>query len=218
MFGGGAVLAGMTTMNIGDRNSEFVRRYLALEKIRIVAEDLQGTHPRKVAFMPRTGQVMVKKLRLQQEAGVAEREQALATRRRRRARRAARAGASGVELFSRRAKPRIELFGAAATAAATRVPKARRSLPRNLASNCSAQQASATDLIHASAARRPRRRHDTTWQAVQKIKVLCVDDSALIRSLMTEIINWPAGHDRRARPRPTRWSRANSSSSTTRTC
>ena len=42
MFGGGAVLAGMTTMNIGDRNSEFVRRYLALEKIRIVAEDLQG--------------------------------------------------------------------------------------------------------------------------------------------------------------------------------
>ena len=77
VFGGGAVLAGMTTMNIGDRNSEFVRRYLALEKIRIVAEDLQGNHPRKVAFMPRTGQVMVKKLRLQQEAGVAEREQAL---------------------------------------------------------------------------------------------------------------------------------------------
>ena len=52
---------------------------------------------------------------------------------------------------------------------------------------------------------------------MQKIKVLCVDDSALIRSLMTEIINrqpdmtvW--------RPRPTRWSRAISSSSTTRTC
>ena len=45
VFGGGAVLAGMTTMNIGDRNSEFVRRYLATEKIRIVAEDLQGSHP-----------------------------------------------------------------------------------------------------------------------------------------------------------------------------
>ena len=29
----------------------------------------------------------------------------------------------------------------------------------------------------------------TTWQAGQKIKVLCVDDSALVRSLMTEIIN-----------------------------
>jgi len=42
VFGGAAVLAGMTTMNIGDRNSAFVRRYLALEKIRIVAEDLEG--------------------------------------------------------------------------------------------------------------------------------------------------------------------------------
>src|ERR1700735_3258547 len=76
VFGGAAVLAGMTTMNIGDRNSEFVRRYLALEKIRITAEDLQGSHPRKVAFMPRTGQVMVKKRRVQREPGVAGRAQA----------------------------------------------------------------------------------------------------------------------------------------------
>ncbi len=89
----------MTTMNIGDRNSEFVRRYLALEKIRIVAEDLQGGHPRKVAFMPRTGQVMVKKLRLQQEAGVAEREQALA-------RQTAEARAERLA----RARERVELF------------------------------------------------------------------------------------------------------------
>jgi chemotaxis receptor (MCP) glutamine deamidase CheD len=29
--------------------------------IRLVAEDLQGVHPRKVAFMLRTGQVWVKK-------------------------------------------------------------------------------------------------------------------------------------------------------------
>jgi len=42
VFGGAAVLAGMTTLNIGDRNSEFVRRYLALEKVRVTAEDLQG--------------------------------------------------------------------------------------------------------------------------------------------------------------------------------
>ncbi|MEI6003334.1 chemoreceptor glutamine deamidase CheD [Paraburkholderia bengalensis] len=114
VFGGAAVLAGMTTMNIGDRNSAFVRRYLALEKIRIVAEDLEGTHPRKVAFMPRTGQVMVKKLRLQQEAGVAEREQALARQTAEaRAERLAKARAR-VELFSAPAagKPRIELFGA----------------------------------------------------------------------------------------------------------
>ena len=119
VFGGGAVLAGMTTMNIGDRNSEFVRRYLALEKIRIVAEDLQGNHPRKVAFMPHTGQVMVKKLRLQQEAGVAEREQALMRQSAEaRAERLA-AARKRVELFSSpgtgaagAARPKIELFGA----------------------------------------------------------------------------------------------------------
>jgi chemotaxis protein CheD len=77
VFGGAAVLPGMTTLQIGDRTSEFVRRYLALEKIRIVAEDLQGVHPRKVAIMPRTGQAAVKKLRLQ-DPGMAEREIALA--------------------------------------------------------------------------------------------------------------------------------------------
>ena len=113
VFGGAAVLAGMTTMNIGDRNSEFVRRYLALEKIRITAEDLQGGHPRKVAFMPRTGQVMVKKLRLQQDQGVTEREQALARQTAEaRAERLARAR-ERVELFASPAgRPRIELFGA----------------------------------------------------------------------------------------------------------
>jgi chemotaxis protein CheD len=120
VFGGGAVLAGMTTINIGDRNSEFVRRYLATEKIRILAEDLQGSHPRKVAFMPRTGQVMVKKLRVQQEPGVAEREQALVRRSaEERAERLA-AARKRVELFASptAARPRLELFGANAGSAA----------------------------------------------------------------------------------------------------
>ncbi|RQR73721.1 MULTISPECIES: chemoreceptor glutamine deamidase CheD [unclassified Burkholderia] len=115
VFGGAAVLAGMTTINIGDRNADFVRRYLALERIRITAEDLQGVHPRKVAFMPRSGRAMVKKLRLQ-VPGVTEREAALA----READRvhAARTRAH-VELFAAKrpaapqpARPRIELFGA----------------------------------------------------------------------------------------------------------
>jgi chemotaxis protein CheD len=130
VFGGAAVLAGMTTMNIGDRNSEFVRRYLATEQIRIVAEDLQGPHPRKVAFLPHTGQVMVKKLRLTQDPSVAERERALASqyaaaREARRAKAAARVelfgaasgGAPGARTGAGAAageRPRIELFGAAA--------------------------------------------------------------------------------------------------------
>jgi chemotaxis protein CheD len=119
VFGGGAVLAGMTTINIGDRNSEFVRRYLALEKIRIVAEDLQGMYPRKVAFMPRTGQAMVKKLITQQDPSVVERERALARQTpEARSERLAKARAH-VELFNQPKaritdKPRIELFGAAA--------------------------------------------------------------------------------------------------------
>jgi len=114
------VLAGMTTINIGDRNSEFVRRYLALEKIRIVAEDLQGMYPRKVAFMPRTGQAMVKKLITQQDPSVVERERVL---------RAANTGEARSERLAKARdacrvvqsaqstttdKPRIELFGAAA--------------------------------------------------------------------------------------------------------
>jgi chemotaxis protein CheD len=125
VFGGAAVLAGMTTLNIGDRNSEFVRRYLALEKVRITAEDLQGSHPRKIVFLPAAGQVMVKKLRLQQElvgaaegALITQREQALV--RELREKRAQREG--GVELFSKTgsspykdkpdsaARARVELF------------------------------------------------------------------------------------------------------------
>jgi chemotaxis protein CheD len=108
VFGGAAVLAGMTTMNIGDRNSEFVRRYLALEKIRIVAEDLQGAHPRKVAFLPRTGQVMVKKLGLQQDPEVAERERVLA-------RQTAEARAERLA----KARARVELFSAGRPAPGT---------------------------------------------------------------------------------------------------
>ncbi|PFH27589.1 MULTISPECIES: chemoreceptor glutamine deamidase CheD [Burkholderia] len=118
VFGGAAVLAGMTTINIGDRNADFVRRYLALERIRITAEDLQGVHPRKVAFMPHTGRAMVKKLRLQ-VPGVTEREAAEANRVR-----AARPRAH-VELFAAKrpatpppARPRIELFGARGAAGA----------------------------------------------------------------------------------------------------
>ncbi|PCE30914.1 chemoreceptor glutamine deamidase CheD [Burkholderia ubonensis] len=129
VFGGAAVLAGMTTINIGDRNADFVRRYLALERIRITAEDLQGVHPRKVAFMPHSGRAAVKKLRLQVH-GVTEREAALAHSAERAARprphvelfsapakRPAPGQSGGVSLAkqpgaAQPARARIELFGA----------------------------------------------------------------------------------------------------------
>jgi chemotaxis protein CheD len=62
VFGGGAVLANMTQLNIGQRNAEFVLRYLQVEKVRISAQDLRGNLPRRINFFPLTGRVAVRKL------------------------------------------------------------------------------------------------------------------------------------------------------------
>jgi chemotaxis protein CheD len=63
VFGGGAVLRGMNAMNVGERNAKFVKSFLSAEGIRVVAEDLNDIWPRKVHFFPRTGKVLVKKLK-----------------------------------------------------------------------------------------------------------------------------------------------------------
>src|SRR5450759_5013904 len=61
VFGGGNVLPGMTTMNIGQRNADFALRFLSAEKIRVVARDLIDVYPRKVYYFPKSGKVLVKK-------------------------------------------------------------------------------------------------------------------------------------------------------------
>jgi chemotaxis protein CheD len=63
VFGGGNVLKGFTVANVGQRNADFVLEFLATEKIRIVAQDLVDIYPRKVYYFPKSGRVMVKKLR-----------------------------------------------------------------------------------------------------------------------------------------------------------
>lgn len=63
VFGGGAVLANMTMLNIGERNAAFVLRYLQMEQVRIVAQDLRGSLPRRINYFPETGKVTVRKLR-----------------------------------------------------------------------------------------------------------------------------------------------------------
>ena len=63
LFGGGAVLANMTTLNIGDRNSDFALRYLRAEGITVTAQDLRGPSARRVCFFGATGRAVVKKLR-----------------------------------------------------------------------------------------------------------------------------------------------------------
>lgn len=62
VFGGGAVMASLSSSNVGTRNAEFVLNYLKTEKIPIVAKDLLDSYPRKVYYFPDTGRVLVKKL------------------------------------------------------------------------------------------------------------------------------------------------------------
>lgn len=62
VFGGAQVMAGFTTMNVGERNTKFVLDYLATERIPIVSQDVLDIHPRKVCFFPVTGKALVKRL------------------------------------------------------------------------------------------------------------------------------------------------------------
>ncbi len=80
VFGGGNVLRGFTAINVGERNAEFVREFLRAENIRIVAEDLNDVHPRKVYFFPATGKVLVKKLKQLNNYTLVKREQDYAGR------------------------------------------------------------------------------------------------------------------------------------------
>lgn len=79
VFGGGAVLANMTKLNIGDSNADFVLRYLETERVRIVAQDLRGSLPRRINYFPLTGRVAMRKLRRQEDTLLVQHdEQALA--------------------------------------------------------------------------------------------------------------------------------------------
>ena len=62
IFGGGAVISSMTTLNVGERNTEFVIDYLKTERIPIVSKDVMDVYPRKVCFLPASGKAMVKRL------------------------------------------------------------------------------------------------------------------------------------------------------------
>jgi chemotaxis protein CheD len=62
VFGGGQVVSGMHTMNIGQRNTEFVFDYLRTEHIPVISKDVLEIYPRKVCFFPASGKAMVKRL------------------------------------------------------------------------------------------------------------------------------------------------------------
>ena len=80
VFGGGAVLANMTMLNIGERNADFVLRYLHMENVRIAAQDLRGKLPRRINYFPLTGRVTMRKLIQRDDAVLVQKdEQALAS-------------------------------------------------------------------------------------------------------------------------------------------
>lgn len=77
LFGGGKIIEAMDTNDIGGRNIEFVRRFILREGFKVSASDLGGPWPRKVNFFPKTGRVLIKRLRGIETRLVFERERQL---------------------------------------------------------------------------------------------------------------------------------------------
>ncbi len=80
IFGGGAVISGMNTINVGERNTAFVLDYLRTERISVVSKDVLDIYPRKVCFLPASGKAMVKRLASANTEALAAQERAAATR------------------------------------------------------------------------------------------------------------------------------------------
>ena len=93
VFGGAAVISGMSSLNVGERNTKFVLDYLATERIPVVSKDVMEIYPRKVCFLPYSGKAMVKRLAPTNTEAVAIERDAAQT-----ARRSSSAGGS-VDLF-----------------------------------------------------------------------------------------------------------------------
>jgi chemotaxis protein CheD len=80
VFGGGAVISGMNTINVGERNTSFVLDYLRTERITVVSKDVMDIYPRKVCFLPASGKAMVKRLASANTEALAAQERAAAAR------------------------------------------------------------------------------------------------------------------------------------------
>jgi chemotaxis protein CheD len=62
IFGGGQVISGMTSMHVGERNTQFFMDYLKTERIPILSKDVLDVYARKVCFLPASGKAMIKRL------------------------------------------------------------------------------------------------------------------------------------------------------------
>ena len=79
VFGGGQVIQGMDSINVGERNTRFVLDYLKTERIPVVSKDVLDVYPRKVCFLPASGKAMVKRLASTHTATLVAQERAAAT-------------------------------------------------------------------------------------------------------------------------------------------
>jgi chemotaxis protein CheD len=80
IFGGGNVLRSFTANNVGERNAAFVKKFLKDENINVTSEDLLDIYPRKVYFFPRSGKVLVKKLKQLNNYTLVKREEAYSSK------------------------------------------------------------------------------------------------------------------------------------------
>jgi chemotaxis protein CheD len=62
VFGGGRVLKGFVSLDVGAANCEFVLDFLATEGIPVLARDILDGYARKLHFSPDTGKVLLKKV------------------------------------------------------------------------------------------------------------------------------------------------------------
>lgn len=56
IFGGSDLMN--SSIKVGEKNCSFIKNYLMNEGLRIAAEDLGGTRPRRIHFWPETGRVV----------------------------------------------------------------------------------------------------------------------------------------------------------------
>ncbi|MFL0809572.1 MAG: chemoreceptor glutamine deamidase CheD [Agarilytica sp.] len=74
IFGGGKVLSSISNIDIGARNIDFVKQFIANEGMSILAEDVGSNCPRKVLYFPDTGSVKLKRLRTTANNTIQKRE------------------------------------------------------------------------------------------------------------------------------------------------
>ncbi|NJD04970.1 MAG: chemoreceptor glutamine deamidase CheD [Methylococcaceae bacterium] len=80
VFGGGNILNGLHRSNAGARSAEVLCGYLRSRKIPVIAADILDIYPRKVYFFPKSGEVLVKKLKNLRNETIIHREKAYSER------------------------------------------------------------------------------------------------------------------------------------------